>query len=370
MKRGLFLVWFLFFTTLYGITLSQKYPSYKYVLQEFDIDTNYINEPEFVRFVTNNEDKYRSFYKNSLKRGKAYIPMFKDLLVSGGLSHLFVYMSMTESGFQTYAKSSKQAAGLWQFMSATAKRFNLRVDEHIDQRYDPIASTEAAMKYIQTLYRMFGKWYLVMMAYNCGEGRLQKAIKMARSDDFVTLMSEDKKYLPLETRRYLQKIILLSMMGERIRTSTKKEEKKIKEEILPSTEILVNVYGGITLQQIANMIDVNVGELYRLNPQIKGGKIPNSVSMTQIFIPAKKLERFKAFYRPPTLQEIFKKRGYSKLVAHIVKKQDTLKEIARNYHSTVLDIIIANELPNEYLKLGQVIMVPVSNRVYEERLTY
>jgi membrane-bound lytic murein transglycosylase D len=354
---------------LYPTALQKSYPNFETVFEEFDIQASYIENPDFMKFVTLNEEKYRRFYKNSLKRGAAYIPMFKQLLISQGLSDLFIYMSMTESGFQTYARSPKQAAGLWQFMAATAKRFNLKVEKDIDERYDPVASTEAASKYIRFLYSLFGKWYLVLMAYNCGEGRLKRAIEKARTDDFETLMSEEKRYIPAETRRYIQKILLLSMMGERIRSSKKSEEKRIKREILPDSETLVNIYGGTTLEEIAALIHADPGELYRLNPQIKGGVIPPEISITQIFIPTKKLPWFRAYYHPPTLKEIFAREGYTKLVTHIVKGGETLRDISSRYRIPELDITIANSLRSRKVHNGQILMIPMSQKSYDDMMT-
>jgi membrane-bound lytic murein transglycosylase D len=354
---------------LYPTALQKSYPNFETVFKEFDIQASYIENPDFMKFVTLNEEKYRRFYKNSLKRGAAYIPMFKQLLISQGLSDLFIYMSMTESGFQTYARSPKQAAGLWQFMAATAKRFNLKVGKDIDERYDPVASTEAASKYIRFLYSLFGKWYLVLMAYNCGEGRLKRAIERAQTDDFETLMSEEKRYIPAETRRYIQKILLLSMMGERIRSSKKSEEKRIKREILPDSETLVNIYGGTTLEEIAALIHANPGELYRLNPQIKGGVIPPEISITQIFIPTKRLPWFRAYYHPPTLKEIFAREGYTKLVTHIVKGGETLRDISSRYRIPELDITIANSLRSRKVHNGQILMIPMSQKSYDDMMT-
>ncbi len=350
--------------------LEVKYPSASYVLKEFDIDPTYIRNPSFVDFILRNETRYRRFYENSAKRGKTYIPLFKELLSSGGLSHLFVYMSMTESGFQSYAKSKKKAAGLWQFMAATAKRFKLRVDKEKDERYDPVASTKAAMQYIHALYKMFGKWYLVMMAYNCGEGRLMRAIQRAGSDDFAVLMDDRKAWIPEETRNYLRKIILLSMMGEKIHSSPAKEDRKLRQKILPDTEMLVNVYGGTSLERMAKLLRMNVGRLQRLNPQIRGGMIARDLGMTQIFIPADRLGYYRAFYRPPLLREIYKKKGYSRLIAHIVRRGETLKSVARRYHSTPLDLVVANQLSNPRLRPGNILMVPVTQKIYESLRKY
>jgi membrane-bound lytic murein transglycosylase D len=217
---------------------------------------------------------------------------------------------------------------------------------------------------------MFGKWYLVMIAYNCGEGRLQKAIKRAGTDDFATLMNEKAAYIPKEPRNYLRKIILLSMMGEKIKSSPKKKDIKIRDIILPDSEVLVNIYGGTTLERIAEMLRMNVGRLARLNPHLAGGRIDEELGLTQIFIPADRLPYYKAFYTPPTLEQIYRDKHYSKLIAHIVRKGDTLKSIARAYHTTPLDLIIANQLQELKLRENTIVMVPVTREEYERRLRY
>jgi len=369
MIKKLFIFFIAFTLLLPAINVPQKYPSYAYVLKEFDIDETYIFEPQFENFVAKNESRFKRFYKNSVKRGKDYMPMFKDLLVNDGLSHLFVYLSMTESGFQANAKSGKKAAGLWQFMSATAQRFGLKVDKHIDERYDPLASTNAAMKYIQTLYKQFGKWYLVMMAYNCGEGRVARAIKKAGTDDFATLMDSRLKYIPPETRTYLKKIILLSMMGERIVTAPTVEEKEIKREIIDG-KILVNVSGGADLLKFAEMLQMKVSDFFDMNPHLTDYRIPENISMVQVMIPQEKLPLYQAFYSPPTLEQIFKTKHYSNLVSHIVTKGDTIRSIARKYKTTPIDMIIANQLASEELAIGKLLVIPVTKAMFEKLIRY
>ena len=93
--------------------VSEKFPSYSYVFEEFDIDEAYIYDDTFVDFVKKNEKRYQRFYQNSLKRGGHLIPTFKSMLIRDGLSDLFVYMSMIESGFSTDCVSCKSAVGIW-----------------------------------------------------------------------------------------------------------------------------------------------------------------------------------------------------------------------------------------------------------------
>jgi len=349
--------------------LSRRYPSYAYVMQQFDVNQSYIHNPQFVDFVVKNEAKYRRFYTRSLKRGAKLIPTFTELLLSNGLSHLFVYLSMTESGFKTYAKSNKSAAGLWQFMAATARHYKLTVNAQTDQRYDPIASTQAAMRYINALYRKFGKWYLVMMAYNCGEGRLARSIRRAGTNDFETLMDARKRFIPAETRDYLKKIILLSMMGEHIVTSKKPEDKKITRKIIDG-KTFVNVVAGTRIIDLVDILQMTLPEFLAMNPQIRSSRIPPDAFLVQIAIPAEKWQLFHDHYAPPTLRDIYRQKHYRRLIAHVVTAGETLGDVARIYGDAPIDLIIANELPSAKLKAGQLIMIPVTEAEYERRRRY
>ena len=131
-----------------------------------------------------------------MQRGEMLSPMVKGYLMDQGLSDLFIYLSMVESGLNTDIVSSKKAAGLWQFMPATAQHYKLEVCNGFDERCDPISAAHAAI------------------AYNCGEGRLRRAIREAGSDELGILTDERDKYLPRETRQYIRKILLAAMIGE------------------------------------------------------------------------------------------------------------------------------------------------------------
>ena len=369
-QLGMLLLGVLVFSATLGASrLAKTYPSYRYVMKQFDVNVSYIDNPQFVKFVTKNEAKYRRFYTNSVKRGKKYIPTFTELLLSNGLSHLFVYLSMTESGFKTYAKSNKSAAGLWQFMSATARNYNLVVNKKVDQRYDPVASTQAAMRYINALYKKFGKWYLVMMAYNCGEGRLARSIKRAGTNAFEVLMDDRRRLIPPETRGYLKKIILLAMMGEHIVESTKPEDKKIKRKIIDG-KTFVNVVAGTRIITLVDILQMSLPEFMDMNPHITSSKIPANAFLVQITIPGEKLQLFKDHYQPPSLKQIYKEKHYSRLLAHVIRKGETLNTVARHYQVAPIELIIANELPKAELTPGNVLMIPTTEEAFRVRRGY
>jgi hypothetical protein len=136
-----------------------------------------------------------------LKRSTRFFPVIESQLKAKGLPDDLKYLLVAESGMRTRAVSNKGAAGHWQFMEKTGKRFNLRKNSHIDERLDLAKSTEAALKYLKTLYGMFGKWTLAMAAYNCGEERVREEIHQQGENDYYRLD------LPQETERYIFRIL-------------------------------------------------------------------------------------------------------------------------------------------------------------------
>jgi len=199
---------------VYASPLTKSFPAYAYVFSEFDIDSGYAYEADFEQYVAAHEKQMRRFYRKSLKQGEELIRVVRGALLDDGLSDLFLYVSMIESGMRTDAVSSQKAVGLWQFMPKTAAYYKLDIHGSVDERCDPFCATEAAVKHLEYLHEKFGKWYLAVMAYNCGEGRLQKAIARAQSDDLAILIDDDARFLPKETRNYIRKILLLALIGE------------------------------------------------------------------------------------------------------------------------------------------------------------
>jgi len=117
--------------------IIDDFPSYNYVFNELDIREDYIYNPDFQEFVYKNKKKYTKFFIRAMNRGRLIIPTMRELMYRKDLSPIFIYLAMVESGFRTQAVSTSSAGGLWQFVKATAVDENLRVDEIIDERYDP-----------------------------------------------------------------------------------------------------------------------------------------------------------------------------------------------------------------------------------------
>ena len=343
----------------FSLSITDKYPSYAYVFAEFDVDESYIYDADFERFVLQNEKKIKTFYKRSLSRGKDLLPMMKGYLMDDGLSDLFIYLSMVESGFSPAIVSPKKAVGLWQFMPATAKHYNLSVYSTFDERCDPISSTNAAINYLSKLHRQFGKWYLAAMAYNCGEGRLEKAIKKAGSDELSILIDDRDKYLPLETREYIKKILLVAMIGESMTLDFGSGQYSSTDDILQ-----VEVLGGTKLRELAKLIEMKSSRLIALNKQFKNAMVPKNKFMYKITIPEEKMVAFYLRYELPEVKKSIKPH----LLSHYVSLGETLESIAKQYHSSIEDIKTANQLNDDFLTLDTLLVIPVSQGLFEEAL--
>ena len=148
--------------------------------------------------------KNRSLVAYMLGMSEFYMPIIEEEIDKAGIPHELKYLPIIESALNPKAVSRANAKGLWQFMFSTAKIYGLKSNNYIDERFDPIKSTKAAVRYLADLYKLFGKWELAIAAYNCGPGNVKKAI--VRSDgktDFWDIYY----YLPRETRGYLPMFI-------------------------------------------------------------------------------------------------------------------------------------------------------------------
>jgi len=366
MHRGIkYLKSILFFyifsvASLYAVSLEHKYPSYSYVFHEFDVDESYLYNEEFISFVSKHEKKLRSFYTHSLLRGKEILPTMQGLLVEDGVSDLFIYLSMVESGFSTDAVSSKKAVGLWQFMPATAEDYNLTVCNSYDERCDTVSATSAAINYLNKLHEQFGKWYLSAMAYNCGEGCLSRAIKRAGTDEFSVLIDGNSKYLPLETRLYMKKILLLAMIGENYTLGFNNNTDDMRENAL----IQVDVLAGTPLKEIARVLKMNEEKLLSLNKSVKEGIVPEERSTYKITIPIEKVYAFYLRYHLPDKKKVFK----SHMISHTVALGETLESIAKLYDVDPEEIITSNHLKNDFLVLDSLLVIPVNKKIFDKML--
>lgn len=207
-----------------------------------------------------------------LKRSGRYEGMIRTKLREQGMPEDLLYLSMIESGFNPNARSSAQAVGLWQFMAGTARDYGLRVDAYVDERRDPEKSTDAALRYLQDLYRQFGSWNLAAAAYNSGDGTVRRALQATTGSekgleaDFWRI----RRLLPSDTREYVPLIYAAALVGK----DPQRYGLGDVERWLPVATDTVAVPGGTDLGVVARAVGASRGELRLLNPHLVRGMTP------------------------------------------------------------------------------------------------
>jgi membrane-bound lytic murein transglycosylase D len=204
----------------------------------------------------------RGFFERYGARAGRYAPILGKILEEHGLPRDLIFLAMAESGFQNKAKSWARAVGPWQFMPYTGRRFGLQIDWYIDERRDPIKATIAASRYLTKLYKDFGAWELAAAAYNAGEGKMSRAIRRYKTENFWRISRG--RYLKRETKNYVPKIMALAIIGKNLKTFG--FEDIDFHEPLDFQE--VEVGPATDLFKVADYIGVEFEELQRLNPEI------------------------------------------------------------------------------------------------------
>jgi len=260
---------------------------------------------------------------------------------------------MAESNFKTKAYSKKRASGLWQFMPRTGKAYNLNIDEYVDERRDLIKSTHAASKYLKSLHKRFGKWYLAAIAYNCGGGRLSKGIREAGSDKLSVLLDEDKKYIPRESRYYIRKIVALALIGNDEQFMLRSEYDYLLNRANAYSIATVQLPSGESIKRVAKILNIKVSDLQKLNHHLKYDFVPPYAKSYDVYIPYIKLAEFKQNYTPTQMKNIYK--------IHRVQSGDNLSAIGQKYGVSYKVIKDFNKLRNNRLRLKQKLIIPIDN---------
>lgn len=218
-------------------------------------------------------DTYSTRMKGSvavmLASSNFYNPIFEEALERYNLPLELKYLPVIESGLRPSATSRVGAAGLWQFMLTTGKRYGLEVNTLVDERRDPVKSSEAAARYLRDLYDMFGDWGLAIAAYNCGEGNVQKAILRSGSQEGADFWSVYSR-LPRETRGYVPAFIAATY----IMNYYCEHGIVPRETTLPLESDTIVVQREVTFAQIAARCNVTIDELRAINPQYRRDIVP------------------------------------------------------------------------------------------------
>ncbi|MBD3792971.1 MAG: lytic transglycosylase domain-containing protein [Campylobacterales bacterium] len=276
--------------------LSETFPVYHMVLSEFNINQEYINNWQFKQFAERNEGDARATYRKAVSQAHLIVPTIKTKLIENGMSPMFLYQCLVESAFDPNAISKSKAIGLWQFKPKAAHDEKLVMNYQVDERYDPIRSTEAAIGYLTRLNKKFhNKWYLAAMAYNWGPTNMEKALKRAGTTDLNVLMDERKGFVRKETRDYINKILLFSMIGENYLYNHKDTYGRMMPDSSDDRLVKVEVKNGEQLSRIAKILGMDLYTLKRANLHFRQGVVHNRYA--KVNIPVSKQRLFYDRYR-------------------------------------------------------------------------
>lgn len=239
-----------------------------------------INNNLVAGYINTYASRYSQHLQTMLEKGEPYFLMIEKVFREHGIPEEMKYLAVIESSFNTNARSRVGAVGVWQFMSGTARLFGLSVGKRLDERKDFYKSTLAAAKYLNELYEQFGDWLLVVAAYNCGAGGVQRAMKASGREDFWGM----QYFLPSESRNHVYKFIATGYILDRFNnffgvgeadnralvtaerpTPAAAIASELSEEDMFNT-VEFNISGKYRLEAIAKKLDISLNEMNRLNP--------------------------------------------------------------------------------------------------------
>jgi membrane-bound lytic murein transglycosylase D len=217
--------------------------------------------------------KHRKELESYIENGKNVIPLIYSILIKHNLPAELLAVPIIESHYKIMAKSPKGAAGLWQLMPETARNFELKVNEEVDERLDPIKSTLAAVKYFKKLYSVFGDWQLVLASYNAGHNKV-----IAKVSYHGNSFSSIKDFLPKQTKEYVLNFAAIAQATTEIIKKKRLGKENVNFDI-------VKVNKGYTFEEISRLTYIKIETLDKLNPHLLKKRIPNDGEEYNLYVP-------------------------------------------------------------------------------------
>jgi membrane-bound lytic murein transglycosylase D len=301
--------------------------------------------------------KRRSTTEKLLGLQHQYFPMMEELLAKHNMPLELKYLAVIESGLNPRAQSKAGAVGLWQFMYATGKMYGLHQNSYMDERMDPIKSTEAALKYLKYLYNIYHKWDLALAAYNCGPGNVNRAMRRAGSTDgnYWDLYP----YLPRETRGYVPAFIAVNYVMNNPTAHNLYPVMPLYSYFESDT---ISVDKPIGFEQLAEILDMSIDDIANYNPSYKLNYIPAYSNKTSLLcLPYEKAALFiqneEKIYalaeKKPVNTGVEVKTFTEDRVVYTVRSGDYLGKIATKYNVSITSIKRWNGLSSNNLRIGQ-----------------
>jgi membrane-bound lytic murein transglycosylase D len=298
------------------------------------------------------QHKNRRSFRRWLARSGRYLPMIKDHLRAANIPEDLVYLPMIESGYNLTAYSKARAVGPWQFIRSTAVHYGLTVNRYVDERRDPIKSTQAACQYLTDLYSKFNSWPLAVAAYNAGEGKIGKAVRRYKTHDFWEIAKHS--YLKSETKRYVPKLtaaIIIAKNPEKYGFSDLKYEQPLEYE---TTE----VPPWTSLRAVALACKTNFKTIQNLNRHLRQSITPPALDSYEIKVPVGKKDML-----TENLPRVAVATS-THFKTHIIRNHDTIDKICRKYRISKTTLLKANNLHKAKLRQGHHLRIPYRETKY------
>ncbi|HET8828862.1 MAG TPA: transglycosylase SLT domain-containing protein [Pelobium sp.] len=334
---------------------------YKYRLDSIRTPISLDYNPFVQTYIDIFLDKRTDEMGKMLALGKYYFPIFEKALKAYNVPLEFKYLPIIESSMNPMAISRVGATGMWQFMYTTARMYDLKIDNYVDERRDPTEASYAAARYLRDAHNELGDWLLALASYNCGRGNVDRAIaKAGGSRNFWDIQG----FLPSETRNYVPAFIAAVYV---MNYYPRHPEIKIPQEKLFKTDsITVNRF--IPLDKIANSLNIEADDLRNLNPVYKKNLINGTSSEPKrLIIPRLSFKDYANFFDVLNGDEDLTLKVLPVSMSptpdlkitntHIVKKSETLYAIANQYKVEVQDIKVWNNLTGYTIAIGQKLLI-------------
>ncbi|MDT8385299.1 MAG: LysM peptidoglycan-binding domain-containing protein [Gammaproteobacteria bacterium] len=299
----------------------------------------------------------QAYLDRVVERAQPFLYDIVQEIEARGMPMEIALLPVVESAFQPFAYSPGRAAGIWQFIPATGKRYGLKQNWWYDGRRDVPRATTAALDYLEVLHKHFdGDWLLALASYNSGEGRVARAVKknrqLGRPTDFWSLD------LPRETVGYVPKLLAISAVIHR------PDAHGISLASIPDEAYLAQIDIGsqIDLALAAELAELPIETLYQLNPAFNrwatDPKGPHVLSLP--------IERIDSFAQ--ALAEV-DDRQRVRWQRHQVRQGETLGHIARKYQTSVNLLQEVNGINDKWIRAGKSIIIPVATKDLEDYLS-
>ena len=302
-----------------------------------------------------------------------YFPLFEEILAKYNLPLELKYLPIIESALNPRAISRVRASGLWQFMYSTAKLYGLEINSFVDERFDPIKSTEAACHFLKDLYSIYNDWHLVIAAYNCGPGNINKAIRRSGGEQNYW----DIYYkLPKETREYIPTYIAATY----VMNYSKDQGLSPTEPSFKLQTDTIELHAYYNFAQVAATLNISIEELRQLNPQYVRDIIPAKSDKPYILkLPIDKISAFinnqaqiYAYNRDkffPNNQIIIPKGGLAsmdvngkKKIYYTVRDGESPGSIAKKHHVTLASLRSWNNIRHDVIRVGQKLAIYIPEK--------